>query len=261
MQEVVGLCMSGSLAERLERLLPNGRGVWIPMDHGLSGYPEDGLDRMDTVIDSIIAGGADAIVCQKGVLSHQHNRTGWDGFVCHVSASTAHGGENSQSKVKIASASEAHSRGASGVSGQINLGDENEPEMILDMGELTSEAHEIGLPVLGMVYPRGPNLVSLPNDVTGGVAHAARIAYEMGCHVVKVPWTGNAESFRKVCDAVPIPVLISGGPKGGSFSETLEIVRYAISAGGAGVCMGRQVFGAKIPAACVRALREIVHDG
>ena len=112
-----------------------------------------------------------------------------------------------------------------------------------------------------MVYPRGPNLVALPNDVTGGVAHAARIAYEMGCHVGKVPWTGNAESFRKVCDAVPIPVLISGGPKGGSFSETLEIVRYAISAGGAGVCMGRQVFGAKIPAACVRALREIVHDG
>ena len=107
MQEVVGLCMSGSLAERLERLLPNGRGIWIPMDHGLSGYPEVGLDRMDSVIDSVIEGGADAIVCQKGVLCHQSSRTGWGGFVCHVSASTAHGGENSQSKVKIASASEA----------------------------------------------------------------------------------------------------------------------------------------------------------
>ena len=259
MQEVVGPCMSGSLAERLERLLPNGRGIWIPMDHGLSGYPEDGLDRMDSVIDSIIAGGADAIVCQKGVVSHQSSRTGWDGFVCHVSASTAHGGENSQSKVKIASAAEALSRGATGVSAQINLGDENEPEMILDMGELTTEAHELGIPVLGMVYPRGPNLVALPNDITGGVAHAARIAYEMGCHAVKVPWTGNAESFRKVCNAVPIPVLIAGGAKEGNFSETLEIVRYAMSAGGAGVCMGRQVFGAKDPAACIRALREVIH--
>ena len=251
--------MSGSLPERLQRLLPNGRGIWIPMDHGLSGYPEDGLDRMDAVIDSIIAGGADAIVCQKGVVSHQSSRTGWDGFVCHVSASTAHGGENSQSKVKIASAAEALSRGAMGVSGQINLGDENEPGMILDMGELTTEAHELGIPVLGMVYPRGPNLVALPNDITGGVAHAARVAYEMGCHAVKVPWTGNAESFRKVCNAVPIPVLIAGGPKDGDFSETLEIVRYAMSAGGAGVCMGRQVFGAKDPSACIRALREIVH--
>ena len=259
MQEVVGPSMSGDLADRLQRLLPNGRGLWIPMDHGLSGYPENGLDRMDSVIDSVIAGGADAIVCQKGVVSHQSARTGWDGFVCHVSASTAHGGENSQSKVKISSASEALSRGAMGVSGQINLGDENEPEMILDMGELTTEAHELGIPVLGMVYPRGPNLVTLPNDTTGGVAHAARVAYEMGCHAVKVPWTGNAESFRKVCNAVPIPVLIAGGPSGGSFDETLEIVRYAMSAGGAGVCMGRQVFGAKDPAACVRALRIIIH--
>jgi DhnA family fructose-bisphosphate aldolase class Ia len=53
--------------------------------------------------------------------------------------------------------------------------------------------------------------------------------------------------------------LIAGGPQEGDFSETLEIVRYAMSAGGAGVCMGRQVFGANDPEACVRALREIVH--
>ena len=84
--------MSGELSTRLERLLPNGRGVWIPMDHGLSGYPEDGLNRMNEVVDAIIAGGADAIVCQKGVLTEQSVRTGWDGFVCHISASTAHGG-------------------------------------------------------------------------------------------------------------------------------------------------------------------------
>ena len=260
MQEVFGLNMSDGLAERLQRLLPNGRGVWIPMDHGLSGYPENGLDRMNSVIDSIINARADAIVCQKGVLSEQAARTGFKKFVCHVSASTAHGGENSQFKVKIASASEALSRGAAGVSGQINLGDVNETEMIREMGVLTSEAHEAGMPVLGMVYPRGPNLVALPNDITGGVAHAARVAYEMGCHVVKVPWTGNAESFRKVCEAVPIPVLIAGGPSGGTFDETLEIVRYAMSAGGAGVCMGRQVFGAKDPFTCVHALREIVHE-
>ena len=252
--------MSGDLANRLERLLPNGRGVWIPMDHGLSGYPEKGLDRMDSVIDSVINARADAIVCHKGVLSQQYARTGFTKFVCHVSASTAHGGENSQFKVKIGNASEALSRGAAGVSGQINLGDENESEMIREMGELTSEAHEADMPVLGMVYPRGPNLVALPNDITGGVAHAARVAYEMGCHVVKVPWTGNAESFRKVCEAVPIPVLISGGPSNGSFDETLEIVRYAMSAGGAGVCMGRQVFGAEDPFTCVHALRKIVHD-
>ena len=84
MQEVLARFMSEALSTRLERLLPNGRGVWIPVDHGLSVYPEDGLERMDAVVDSIIAGGANAIVCQKGVLTHQSQRTGWDGFVCHV---------------------------------------------------------------------------------------------------------------------------------------------------------------------------------
>lgn len=251
--------MSGALAARLSRLLPGGRGLWIPMDHGISAYPEHGLDRMDEIVDSIIAAGADAIVAQKGVVSHQAARTGWDGFVCHVSVSTVHGGPNAQSKVKVASAAEAKSRGASGVSGQINLGDENEHKMILDLGELTAEAHAAEMPVLGMVYPRGPNLIVSPEDETGGIAHAARVAHELGCHVVKVPWTGSVESFRTVCEAVPIPVLIAGGAKEGDFSATLKIVALAIQAGGAGVCMGRQVFGAEDPGATVRALAEIIH--
>ena len=77
-----------------------------------------------------------------------------------------------------------------------------------------------------------------PRDLTQRYHRGSRpqrVAYELGCHAVKVPWTRNAESFRKVCEAVPIPVLISGGPKGGDFAETLEVVRYAIAAGGAGV--------------------------
>ena len=74
--------MSGELSTRLERLLPNGRGVWIPMDHGLSGYPEDGLNRMNEVVDALIAGGAVAIVCQKGVLTgNRYVQVGMGSFV------------------------------------------------------------------------------------------------------------------------------------------------------------------------------------
>ena len=79
--------MAETLFERLERLLPGGRGVWIPMDHGISNYPEKGLDRMDEVVDTCIQSGVDAIVLQKGALTHHFERTGWNGFVCHVSVS------------------------------------------------------------------------------------------------------------------------------------------------------------------------------
>ena len=238
--------MSAPGPDSLSRILPGGRGVWIPMDHGLSGYPETGLNQMDYVIDSVIEGGADAIVLQKGVLSHQYSRTSWDGFVCHLSASTVHGGPSSQSKVLVGGVEEAISRGAIAVSGQVNLGDDTESDMLQDLGLLTSEAWNLEVPILGMVYPRGPNLIIDPKDSSKGVAHAARVAFELGCNVVKVPWTGSIESFKLVTSAVPIPVLIAGG-SGISFNETLNIVAQSIEAGGSGVCMGRQIFGSENP--------------
>ncbi len=252
--------MASNFASRLSRLLPGGRALWIPIDHGLSSYPVEGLENTDDVVDAVIAGGADAIVCQKGMLFHQRGRTNWDGFVCHVSASTVHGGDDSQTKVTVAEPMECMHRGAMGLSGQVNLGSKGEMKMIDDLGALTTAGFEIGMPVLGMVYPRGPNLVEIEGDETGGVAHAARLAFEIGCSVVKVPWTGSVESFRKVCEAVPIPVLIAGGPKGVSFEETLSIVAQSLKAGGSGVCMGRQVFGSSDPTSCVRALNALIHE-
>jgi class I fructose-bisphosphate aldolase len=112
-----------------------------------------------------------------------------------------------------------------------------------------------------MIYPRGPHLKIAESDITRGVAHAARVAWELGCDIVKVPWTGDVESFKLVCQAVPIPVFISGGPRGISFNDLLQIVELSMLSGGSGVCIGRQVFGANDPESCIRALRAVVHDG
>ena len=56
--------MVEGLVDRLAKILPNGRGVWIPMDHGISAYPEKGLENMNHVVSSCISGGADAIILQ-----------------------------------------------------------------------------------------------------------------------------------------------------------------------------------------------------
>ncbi|MDP6213238.1 MAG: hypothetical protein QGF32_06800, partial [Candidatus Thalassarchaeaceae archaeon] len=208
-----------------------------------------------------IEGGADAIVLHKGPISYHVARTSWGRFVCHSSMSTIHGGQRAQEKVTVSNAKECLSRGAIGISGQVNLGDPAEPEMILRMSNITSEALEEELPVLGMFYPRGPNLRANSSDPTMGVAHAARLAWELGCNVVKVPWTGSEESFRIVTSSVPIPVLVSGGERDVEFSQILQIVEQSINAGGSGVCIGRHVFAAEDPASHIRSLRAIVHDG
>tara|TARA_B100000686_G_scaffold353116_1_gene457422 strand:+ start:759 stop:1553 length:795 start_codon:yes stop_codon:yes gene_type:complete len=253
--------MADALAARLETILPGGKGVWVPMDHSASAFPEYGLGDTNSSVDAAIEGGADAIILQKGAVSYHSSRTGWNRFVCHASVSTIHGGDRSQDKIVVATASECLARGAIGISAQVNLGDPAEPDMIHRLGLITTASHELQTPVLGMFYPRGPNLSLDPSDATSGVAHAARLAWEMGCNVVKVPWTGSEESFNIVTSSVPIPVLVSGGPRETNFSEILELVEKSINAGGSGVCIGRHVFGVEDPASHIRALRAMVHDG
>jgi DhnA family fructose-bisphosphate aldolase class Ia len=63
--------MSESLESRLDKILPGGRGVWIPLDHGISQYPEEGLENMDETIGQLIDSQVDAIIIHKGVLSYQ----------------------------------------------------------------------------------------------------------------------------------------------------------------------------------------------
>ena len=48
------LIMTDLLASRLETILPNGRGVWVPMDHSASSFPEQGLLDFDNSVDAVI---------------------------------------------------------------------------------------------------------------------------------------------------------------------------------------------------------------
>ena len=239
-----------------DSLLPNGKGVWIPIDHGVSDYPVEGLEDLDYLIAEISH--ADAIVAQKGVVSRYSTDAN---MISHLSVSTRHAGSRSSDKILVGSVQESLSRGAKGVSLQVNMGSPDEPEMIERLGVITQDAHFLSCPVLGMIYPRGENLDVMEGDDTQGAAHAARLAFELGCDVVKTKWTGSIESFRKVTNAVPIPVLIAGGPAGLTTEETLNNVHQAMQAGGGGVCMGRQVFSHATPGKMVTALKGIVHEG
>ena len=129
--------------------------------------------------------------------------------------------------------------------------------MIQALGDVAEACREHDMPLLGMIYPRGPNLSPDPDDETKGVAHAARLGWELGCDVVKVPWTGSIESFRQVSSCVPIPVLVAGGPHTDDFSDVLVMVHDACRyAGAAGSCIGRNVFAGDNPAERVMRLNQ-----
>lgn len=245
-------------AERLARLMPDGKAVWIPIDHGVSSWPVAGLADVETLFNELKAGGADAFIAHKGVVSRYSDSS--LPMLMHISASTIHGGENSSNKVLVGSPEEALERGASGVSVQVNLGDLNEHLMLERLGMVSEQCHHLDIPLLGMIYPRGPFLKT-ESDSTMAVAHAVRLGWELGCDAIKTSWPGSKEAFAEVVRAAPVPVLIAGGESGGDFTEVLRIVADAMEVGGAGVCMGRQIFSDENPRNCVLALRGLIHGG
>ena len=239
----------------LEQLLPNGKAIFVPIDHAVSSFPEKGLENLSELIPSLSS--ANAIIAHKGVVSHYNSQ---NNFIMHLSASTIHGGTHTDNKVLVGSVSEAKKRGAIGVSVQINLGSEYESEMIERMGKISRQALKENMPLLGMIYPRGPNLKIDENDVTKGVSHAVRLAFELGCDMVKVPWTGDKESFSLVCKSAPIPVLIAGGEHDEDFNNLLKIIEDAMDSGASGVCMGRQIFAAENIDERCKKIAQIIHQ-
>jgi len=75
-----------------------------------------------------------------------------------------------------------------------------------------------------------------------------------------VQYTGSVETFRKVVQGCPIPVLIAGGEKMETDTEVLEMMHGAMQAGARGASIGRNVFQHKDPVKMIRAISAIVHD-
>jgi len=246
---------------RMERILDrkSGNAVIIPMDHGISMGPLNGLLDMKSAINSISTGGATAVVMHKGVVPYGHRTSGHDiGLILHLSAST-NVGDTSESKVLVATVEEAIKLGADAVSVHLNIGSKTEPKMLEDVGGVSRKCMEWGMPLLTMVYPRGPG-VKDPFDPEL-VAHCARAAAELGADLVKTNYTGDIDSFREVVRGALAPVVIAGGPKMGSDLELLTMVKDSLEAGGRGVSIGRNVFQHSKVNGITKAISGIVLQG
>ncbi|MFC6871798.1 2-amino-3,7-dideoxy-D-threo-hept-6-ulosonate synthase [Halobellus marinus] len=247
--------MNTGRSARLDRISTGGRYLIVPMDHGITLGPVKGLVDLESTVDAITRGGADAVLTQKGVAPRVHGNKNGKGYIVHLNGSTAIG-PDSNDKRKTGSVEEALRVGADAVSFHINVGSDHEPEQLTELGDLTETAHRLGIPVLAMSYARGPGVDEHDAE---SLAHAVRIAEELGADVVKTAYSGDPDSFERVCAATRLPVVIAGGSRG-TDRETAEMVRGAMNAGAAGVSMGRSIFQHDDPEAITRAVSAIIHD-
>ena len=242
---------------RLQRIFrDDGKTVIIPMDHGVTLGPVTGLGNMQQTVDSLAKGGVDGIVVHKGIAANIDTRR--LGLIIHLNGSTELSPDPNR-KLQVCTVDEAVALGADGVSIHINIGAVTEGEMLMDLGRTAAECADYGIPLLAMMYPRGPNIKN-SNDVAV-VKHASRIGAELGADIVKTNYTGSVETFREVVRGCPVPVVIAGGPKANTEEEVLRMVYGSVQAGGVGVSLGRNVFQHPNPEAMGRAVVAIVHKG
>lgn len=254
--------MSGWIGKkiRLERIMDRKtkRSLIVPMDHGLSVGPLEGLEDMGKMVDLVAEGGANAVLGHIGLPIYGHRGYGKDiGLILHISGSTALSTQKDY-KVEVNTVMEAIKIGADAVSTHVNIGGKDDAMMLELLGRVARECREWGMPLIAMMYPRGENI---KNDKDVNVVKVvARIGAELGVDIVKTNYTGDPDSFKEVVKGCMAPVIIAGGAPTLSINQLLTMTKESIEAGGAGVAFGRNIFSSKDPIGVTRAISLIVHQ-
>ncbi|MCD1295131.1 fructose-bisphosphate aldolase [Methanocella sp. CWC-04] len=241
---------------RMNRILRSGKAVIVPMDHGVSEGPIAGIIDMNRAVSLVERGGASAVLVHKGIIRSLKTPPSC-GMIMHISAGTKYA-EDKNKKVIVSCVDQAVRLGADALSVHVNIGGSaSEPDMMEELGKIADDCDATGMPLLVMAYARGKNVTSSPLEI----AHAARVAGELGADIVKCPYTGDIKSMKLVVDSCPVPVVIAGGPKCEDDIDVLRMVDDAMTAGAIGISLGRNIFQHETPDLMTAALRSLIVDG
>lgn len=246
-------------ALRLRRLFRHGDGrlLVVPLDHSVTDGPLRPGD-LNSLLGELAGTGVDAVVLHKGSLRHVDH--GWFGdmsLIVHLNASTRHA-PDPDAKYLVAHVEEALRLGADAVSVHVNLGSRQEARQVADLAAVAGECDRWNVPLLAMVYARGPQISD--SHAPDLVAHAAILAADLGADIVKTDYAGTPEQMADVVRACPIPVIVAGGSRSADTDTALAYVSDVLRGGAAGVAMGRNVFQADKPGLMAATVARLVHE-
>ncbi|WP_246258171.1 2-amino-3,7-dideoxy-D-threo-hept-6-ulosonate synthase [Amycolatopsis anabasis] len=233
----------------------DGRYLFVPLDHSVSDGPVVPQAGWDELLRTLVDGGADAVVLHKGrarTIAPEILRR--CALIVHLSAGTVHA-QDTGAKVLVGEVEEAVRLGADAVSVHVNIGSDTEHRQLADLGAVAASCDAWNMPLLAMIYPRGPRIADPHDPVV--LAHAVNIAADLGADLVKTSVALPLDRMAEVVDSCPIPILAAGGPPDGS-----DLISYGTSlmlAGCRGLAIGRRIFSAPAPASLVSRLAAVVH--
>jgi DhnA family fructose-bisphosphate aldolase class Ia len=136
----------------------------------------------------------------------------------------------------------------------------DDAEEMRRLGQVVSECERYSIPVLCEPLARGTAVPSGAPNRREYVALMARMAAEVGADMVKVEYTGDAESFATVVETCAVPVVMMGGAKSDRFIDFLTMLEDGMSAGAKGVAVGRNLFLHPSPKLAMKAVRRVVRE-
>lgn len=232
----------------LSTISTDGKMIFLACDQGMEHGPEDFNEKNidpNYIFDIAIKKGLNAVIFGKGIAEKYYPEYKKDiPLIIKLNGHSRFNKPNSWGPQNCQVA-EAVKIGASAVGYTIHLGSLNEPMMFAEFGRIVREAHDLGLPAIAWVYPRGPEIKD-PNT-TEMVAYAARAGMELGADIVKVYNPGSVGGLKWAkMSAGKTKVVISGGDHV-SPEEYANECRMIMEAGLAGVAVGRNVWQADDP--------------
>ena len=268
--------MNAGKQQRINRILnpKDGRAVCVAADHGWMSDFTPNVAELRRIVGQVVAGGADAILMSYGqarslgpLLAGRRTpallvRADWMNMPRLGGSNVANAVPQQELRhLPISRARDALLTGASGITIYLFLGygDDLEATNLEECAAFAQECRRIGLvciiePLAVGAGVTGANIVEI-------LTLGARMAVEVGADMLKIPYTGDVETMRRLVRVAGVPVLVLGGARSKRDRDGLELVVEAFEAGAAGTVFGRNVTKAPDPAKMVRDLCALAHGG
>ena len=235
-----------------------GRGLIVPIDHGLTLGPLPGLDTIERMARFVAHPAVTGIIAHKGLVERLGNRglLGRAGVMVHLDGMTSIA-EHPDRKEALTTVESAIRLGADAVSVQLNFDGQCDAHNLRLLGRITDEARAFGLPVLTMLYDKVPT-----ESATARVArqrHLIRACVELGTDALKLAAPQDLAEIPALLEGVEehTAVFFAGGQVR-SERDLFDLAESAVAAGAAGLCAGRNVFQREDVGATLARLREIL---
>ncbi len=246
---------------RMNRIFshPSGRILAVAVDHFIN-YPVDmpcGLKNMQETLAKIVAGGPNSITMTRGIA--KRFMPPHAGCVPVIIQQLAVRPDDNYF-APHGEVEEILALGADAIAVSICLKGTTEAMQVRHLADVVSRADRIGLPVVSHIYPLILGEKNRISNSAEDIAYAVRIGLEMGVDVIKVPYTGDIDSFRDIVSVTPVPVVTAGGPKCETLEQAAAMIRDVVKTGAAGSTVGRNVWGFADCAEAIRVLKAAMFD-